>query len=61
VVSTTQIGADNMSKAMFDVPHRHIVLGTPPDIWDLLYTHRDLWKVMMDSAINCLNSVLTHK
>ncbi|MBN2230325.1 MAG: transposase [Candidatus Thorarchaeota archaeon] len=53
--------ADNISKAMFDVPHRHIVLGSPPDIWDLLFTHRDLWKVMMDSAIDCLNSVLSHK
>ncbi len=53
--------AENMSKAMFDLPHRHFVLSAPPDVWKLLYNHRNLWKVMMDSAIDCLNSVLSHK
>lgn len=53
--------ANNLSRAMFDVPHRHIVLGCPPAIWHVLLQRRDLWKVMMDSAINGLHSVLSHK
>ena len=53
--------AKNLSRAMFDVPHRHIVLGCPPAIWSILLHRRDLWKVMMDSAITGLNAVLSHK
>jgi hypothetical protein len=53
--------AENISNAMFNVPHRHIVLGVPPPIWNLLLNRRDLWKVMMDSAIAGLDQVLSHK
>jgi hypothetical protein len=53
--------ATNLSKAMFDVPHRHIVLGCPPAIWNVLLHQRNLWKVMMDSAITGLNDVLSRK
>lgn len=45
---------------LFDVPHRHFVMGMPDLLWPLLLNDRSLWKVVMDGAITAINDVLTH-
>lgn len=44
--------AKSLSKAMFDVPHRHMVISIPSALWPSLKADRSLWKVYMDSAID---------
>jgi len=43
--------ADSMSRNMFDVVHRHVVLSLPERMWGLFLEDRGLLKVLMDSAI----------
>jgi hypothetical protein len=45
---------------MFDVPHRHAVLTLPDRLRGVLKGNRDLWKVVMDSAIKALNDIFSH-
>ena len=55
---------DKWSKALkrklFNVPHRHFVMGMPDLLWILLLEDRSLWKVIMDGAIKAINDVLSH-
>lgn len=41
----------SLSRAMFNVPHRHFVMSVPSMLWPFLKENRGLWKVYMDSAI----------
>lgn len=52
--------AREMSKKMFRVVHRHVVLSMPERLWAVFKQDRNLEKVMMDSAIETLNEVLSH-
>lgn len=47
-----------LSKRMFKVPHRHLVLSIASELWSYLLTDRKLWKVYMDSAIDTLDDYL---
>lgn len=49
-----------LSKRMFQVTHRHIVLSMPDKLWPELRYNRDTWKVTMDSAIIAINDTLSH-
>lgn len=50
--------AINLSKRMFKVPHRHIVLSIASELWPYLKDNWDLLKVYQDSAIDALNDYL---
>jgi len=52
--------AKSLSKAMFDVPHRHIVLSVSNILWPIMKIHRNLHKVYMDAAIKAINDTLSH-
>ena len=52
--------AKTLSSRMFDVPHRHAVMTIPDRLRPMLSKHRDLWKVVMDSAIKTLNDTLSY-
>jgi len=45
----------NLSKTMFKMPHRHIVISVPSVLWPFLKDDRKRWKVYMDSAIETFN------
>lgn len=47
-----------LSKRMFKVPHRHLVLSIASELWPYLKEDRKLWKVYMDSSIDTLNDYL---
>lgn len=47
--------ATSLSKAMFQVPHRHFVLSVPSKLWPNLKENRTLWKPYMDAAIETCN------
>ena len=47
-----------LSKRMFKVPHRHLVMSVASELWPYLKSDRKLWKVYMDSAIDTLNDYL---
>lgn len=49
----------NLSKRMFKVKHRHIVLSIPNILWKWLKNNRDNWKDYMDSGILTLNDVFS--
>jgi hypothetical protein len=56
--------AISLSKKMFQIPHRHVVLSIPSLLWPYLNHDRSLWKVYMDSAIDACNDYfpkLMHK
>ena len=38
----------------FDVPHKHIVFGLPPVLWNELRSDRKAWKVVMDAVIETM-------
>lgn len=46
--------AESMAINTFDVPHRHVVLGLPPALWDELRKERKAWKTLMDSAMELI-------
>jgi len=48
----------SLSKRMFKVPHRHLVLSIASELWPYLKNDRKLWKVYMDSAIDTLDDYL---
>lgn len=50
--------AINLSKCMFKVPHRHIVLSVASELWPYLKDNWPLLKVYQDSAIDALNDYL---
>jgi hypothetical protein len=47
----------SLSRAMFPVPHRHIVFSIPPELWGFL-RDKALWKDYMDCVITCFNNYL---
>ncbi|MFH0767220.1 MAG: transposase [Bacillota bacterium] len=47
-----------LSKRMFKVPHRHIVLSVASELWPYLKDNWPLLKVYQDSAIDALNQYL---
>ncbi len=52
--------ARSLSKSMFDVPHRHVVLSVPDVLWPIIREHRELYKVYMDAAIQAINDTLSY-
>lgn len=50
--------AMGLSKRMFKVPHRHLVISIASELWPFLKANRKLWKTYMDSAIDSLNDYL---
>lgn len=50
--------AVSLSKKMFRVPHRHIVLSVASELWPYLKGNWSLLKVYQDSAIDALNQYL---
>ena len=50
--------AISLSKRMFKVPHRHIVLSIASELWPYLRNNWPLLKVYQDSAIDALNDYL---
>ena len=53
--------AKSLRRAMFKVPHRHLVLSIASELWEVIREYRDLQKIMMDCAIRTLNNVLSIK
>lgn len=51
--------AKSLSRAMFDVPHRHAVLTIPDVLWPIIRENRKLWKVLMDAAIQAINETFS--
>lgn len=49
--------SENLSEAMFPLPHRHLVFSVPPEIWSFL-RDKSLWKDYMDCAITCFTNYL---
>jgi len=49
----------SLSKAMFQVPHRHFVMSVPDALWQYLRDWKWL-KEYMDSAINAFNDFFSH-
>jgi len=47
--------AKSLSRNMFQIPHRHLVISVPSVIWPYLRQDRNLWKSYMDSAIDACN------
>lgn len=52
--------AKSLSNAMFDVPHRHIVLSVSDMLWSYMKEHRQLLKILMDSAITAINDTYSY-
>jgi hypothetical protein len=52
--------ATELPKAMYDVPHRHIVLSLPDRLWPVFLDKWERMKVLMDSAILVLKDVMSH-
>ncbi|MDP2750204.1 MAG: transposase [Nanoarchaeota archaeon] len=50
--------AVGLSKRMFKVPHRHVVLSVASELWPYLKDNWPLLKVYQDSAIDALNDYL---
>lgn len=46
--------AEKLVENTFNVPHKHIVLGLPPLLWEELHNHRDAWKILFDTVIKLL-------
>ena len=52
--------AKTLSRKIFNVPHRHAVMTLPDRLRPVLKDDRNLWKVVMDSAIKALNDTLSY-
>jgi hypothetical protein len=50
--------AVSLSKRMFKVPHRHLVISVASELWPYLKDNWSLLKVYQDSAIDALNDYL---
>lgn len=46
--------ADKLIENTFDVPHKHIIFGLPPLLWNELRCNRKAWKVVMDAVIKTM-------
>ncbi len=57
--SYTDKWAKSLSRAMFDVTHRHVVLTIPDVLWPIIGEDRRLWKVLMDAAIQVINETFS--
>ena len=57
VKNHTDKWAKSLSKALFNVPHRHAVLTISNVLWSVVRENRFLLKVLMDAAINDTISV----
>jgi hypothetical protein len=54
-------GLDRLRNALFDVPHRHIVMSVPRELWGVMKRfRRRLLKVYMDAAIIAINDTLSY-
>ena len=53
--------ANELPQKMFDVSHRHIIMGIPPPLWSIMENDRSFLKIYMDSAIATFNEVLSRK
>jgi len=56
----TERWSRSLQRAMFDVPHRHIVMSVPDRLWLVIREHRVLWKVLMDAAVKVVNDTLSY-
>ena len=52
------VWAVGLSRRMFRVPHRHIVLSVASELWPYLKGNWPLLKVYMDSAVDTLNDYM---
>lgn len=50
--------SERIADLTFDVPHRHIVLGTPRMLWPLFKEDRTLLKDLLDCGIRAFHKVL---
>jgi len=46
--------AEKLVENTFHVPHKHVVMGLPPLLWEELRRDRKAWKIVMDVAIKVL-------
>ena len=53
--------AKSLSKALFNVPHRHAVLTISDVLWPVVRENRFLLKVLMDAAIAAINDTISYK
>ncbi len=51
--------SNSLSKRMFKVKHRHLVLSIPDILWDWLKANRTAWKDYMDCGILTLNDIFS--
>jgi hypothetical protein len=51
----------SLSKALFNVPHRHAVLTISNVLWSVVRENRFLFKVLMDAAIAAINDTISYK
>ena len=51
--------SSSLSRYLFKVPHRHVVIGIPDILWSWLKNHRCFWKDYMDCAILTLNDIFS--
>ncbi len=49
-----------LSKKMFNVVHRHIVLSVSDVLWPIMREYRELHKVFMDAAIQAINDTFSY-
>ena len=53
--------AKRLTYSMLNVPHRHIVLSMPDRLWPIVQSNKDLYNVVMDSAIKAINDTISYK
>jgi len=53
--------AKSLSKALFNVPHRHAVLTISDALWSVVRENRFLLKILMDAAIAAINDTISSK
>jgi len=59
--SYTDKWSRSLRNALFDVPHRHIVMSVPEELWGVMKRfRRRLLKVYMDAAIVAINDTLSY-
>jgi hypothetical protein len=59
--SYTDKWSRSLKNALFDVPHRHIVMSVPEELWGVMKRfRRRVLKVYMDAAIIAINDTLSY-
>ena len=57
----TEKWSRSLKNALFDVPHRHIVMSVPRELWGVMKRfRRRVLKVYMDAAIIAINDTLSY-